>query len=112
MDPFLVSVGVAFFLSIITVLADAFIKNASFQNGFNGWLLLTFGCLVYALTGLGWFFVMRHVKLSTSGVIYGITCILLLAAASVFYFKEKISSIEVVGICLAIISIIILVRFA
>ena len=112
MDPFIISIGVAFFLSIITVLADVFIKNASLQTSFSGWSLLSLGCLIYALTGLGWFYVMRHMKLSTLGVIYGITCILLLAAVSVFYFKEKISSIEIVGIILAVISIIILARFA
>jgi drug/metabolite transporter (DMT)-like permease len=107
-----ISFIVGILLSIITVFADILIKNASLQTAFTGWKFLFIGCLIYGLTGLGWFFVMRRIKLSTLGVLYGITCIILLTLISIFYFHEKISFIELLGIILAIISIIILARFA
>ena len=105
---FLAGIG----LSIITVLADVLIKRASLQAGFSGWHLLLAGAVIYALTAAGWFLVMRRIKLSTLGVLYGVSCVLLLTLVSVFYFKERISPIEVVGITLAIISLIILARYA
>jgi len=106
--PFLIATALTF----ITVLADVLIKHASLQSAFSGWKTLGLGALIYGLTGFGWFFVMKKMKLSTLGVLYGVGCIILLALVSVFYFKEKISSIEIFGIVLAIISIIILYRFA
>ena len=100
------------FLSAITVLADSFIKHSSIQTAFAGWKYLVLGAFIYGATAFGWFFVMRKMKLSTLGVIYALSCVVLLALVSVFYFKEKISSIEIVGIVLAVISILIMARFA
>jgi len=105
---FLIGIG----LSAITVLADAFIKHASLQNAFSGWQMLILGAVIYGLTAFGWFFVMRKIKLSTLGVLYGVSVIIILTLVSVFYFKEKISSMEIFGIALAIISLMILSRFA
>jgi len=106
--PFLIATA----LTVVTVLADVFIKHASLQTAFDGWRTLLLGVLIYGLTGFGWFFVMRKVKLSTLGVFYSVTCVLLLTMVSIFYFKEKISPIEIVGIALAVISLAILARFA
>jgi len=105
---FLIGIG----LSIITVFADSLIKQASLQNSFSGWQMLISGGLIYGLTAFGWFFVMKKLKLSTIGVLYGVTCVVFLTLVSVFYFKEKINSFEIFGIALAIISLIILSRFA
>ncbi len=105
---FLIGIG----LSAITVLADAFIKHASLQNAFSGWQMLILGAIIYGLTAFGWFFVMRKLKLSTLGVLYGVSVIIILTLVSVFYFKERINSMEMFGIALAIISLIILSRFA
>jgi len=105
---FLVGIG----LSAITVLADVLIKHASLQNAFSGWQMLILGAVIYGLTAFGWFFVMRKIKLSTLGVLYGVSVIIILTLVSVFYFKEKINPIEIFGIALAIISLIILSRFA
>jgi len=105
---FLIGIG----LSIVTVLGDVLIKHASLQDAFSGWKFLILGAIIYGVTAFGWFFVMRKIKLSTIGVLFGVSCIVLLTLVSVFYFKEKINLIEIVGICLAIISIVLLSRFA
>ena len=99
-------------LSIITVFGDFLIKQASLQPAFSGHIKLILGALIYGFTAFGWFFVMRKIKLSTLGVVYGVSCVIFLALVSVFYFKEKISSMEIVGLVLAIISLIILARFS
>jgi len=106
--PFIVGLG----LIIITVIGDSLIKNASLLKDFSGWKTLLAGCVLYGLTGLGWFYVMRHMKLSTLGVFYGAGGAILLALIGVFYFKEQINLIESVGIFLGIISLILLFRFA
>lgn len=68
--------------------------------------------MIYGLTAIGWVFVMKSMKLSTLGAIYGISCITILALVSVFVFHEKISAIEVAGIFLGIAAIVILYKFA
>ena len=105
---FLIGIG----LSLITVLADSLIKHASLQNAFSGWQTLILGAIIYGLTAFGWFFVMRKIKLSTLGVLYAVSVVVFLTLVSVFYFKEKISPIEIVGISMAIFSLVILSRFA
>ncbi len=112
MSGVLIAFLVGIFLSIITVLADVLIKNSSLAQGFSGWKYLLIGAIIYGLTAFGWFFTMRKIKLSTLGVLYGISCIVLLTLVSVFYFKEKISGFEIFGIVLAIAAILILARFA
>ena len=97
---------------IITVIGDGLIKNASRLKGFSGWKSLLVGSLLYGLTGFGWFFVMRGMKLSTLGAFYGVGCTLLLAIIGVFYYREQINLIEVIGIFLGITSLILLFRFS
>lgn len=99
-------------LSLITVIADVLIKHSSLQSSFSGWKLLLIGALIYGLTAFGWFFVLRKIKLSTAGVLYAVSCVLLITLVSIFYFKEKITSSEIIGIIFAIISLILLYRFA
>ncbi|OGI19289.1 MAG: hypothetical protein A3J06_03345 [Candidatus Moranbacteria bacterium RIFCSPLOWO2_02_FULL_48_19] len=108
MIAFLIGIG----LSVITVLADALVKQASLQPAFSGWKMLLLGAAIYGTTALGWFFVMRNLKLSTLGALYGISCIIALTLVSVFYFQEKINPMEIFGIFLAITSLLILSRFA
>ncbi len=112
MNPILIAFLIGIGLSIITVLADALIKYASLQKAFSGWPMLVLGAIIYGLTAFGWFFVMRKIKLSTAGVLYAVSCVVFLTLISAFYFKERISLLEIVGIGLAIISLVILSRFA
>ncbi len=103
---------IAIILSIITVGADALIKQASLKAAFSGWRLLLIGAVIYGLTAVGWFLVMREIKLSTLGVVYGTSCIICLVLLSVFFFKESINLMELFGIGLGIASLMILYRFS
>lgn len=110
MNPILIAFAIGIGLSLITVVGDVLIKHASLQPSFSFWLIL--GAIIYGLTAFGWFFVMKKIKLSTLVVLYSVSCILFLTLISVFYFKEKINPLEIVGIGMAITSLILLFRFA
>ncbi len=104
------SVIVALFLSFLTVYADYLLKLSSVKNVLNYQFYLA--ASIYATTALGWFFVMKTMKLSTAGTIYGVSCMILLVLLSVFHFKEELNYFEMVGIVFGIISIVILAKFA
>lgn len=98
-------------ISAITVYGDFFVKNASLSNSvWNKWLLI--GGLIYGLTAIGWVYALKFVKLSTFGVIYCVSSVILVVALSVFVFHEKLSTPEIIGIMLGIISLILLYRFS
>ncbi len=102
---------IAIVLSIITVLADFFVKRASLEKIiWNKWLILW--AIIYWLTAIGWVFVMKNMKLSTLWVVYGISCIILLTLVSIFIFNEKVNIFEIIGILLWIMSIVLLYRFS
>lgn len=102
---------VAILLSGVAVLADYFIKKASLLPSiWNKNLLI--GATIYGLSAIGWVIVMKSMKLSTLGVIFGLSCIILVTAISVTIFHEKLSTMEVIGIIFAILSMIFLYRFS
>lgn len=104
---------VVILVSIITVVGDFFIKlSGSAGTKFIRIGTFTLGLFFYFLTAFGWFFVMKHIKLASIGVIYGITTALLLAIIGYFFFSEHLSYFEIFGILLGIIAIFILSRFA
>ena len=99
-------------LSLVGVIGDFFIKLAGNEQKSLGTAWFILGLLTYASTAFGWFYVMKHIKLSSLGVIYALATSLLLIIIGVFYFHEKLNMQEVIGMTMAIISIILLSRFA
>jgi multidrug transporter EmrE-like cation transporter len=74
------------------------------------WFLM--GVMIYALTTLGWIHVMRHLKLATTGVVFAVTNVLLLAAVGVFVFRESLHWTELLGLTFGILSLCFLARAA
>jgi drug/metabolite transporter (DMT)-like permease len=107
-----IAVLVTFGFSIIGVIGDYFLKLASAREQplRTGWFYL--GFVLYASTAFGWVFVMRHLKLATIGVLYSVALVLLLTVIGVVLFRESLSYFEVVGIILAVASLVLLMRFA
>ncbi len=100
-------------LSLIGVLGDYFIKvsgNHPTKNIDIGYFII--GFITFSITSIGWFFVMKHIKLSTLGVIYGVTTILALTLIGTLVFKENLNTYEIIGLLMGISSIILLVRFS
>lgn len=107
---FAVIITIAF--SVIGVLGDYFLKLASGreQSLRTSWFYVGFA--LYASTAFGWVFVMKHLKLATIGVLYSVSLVLLLTAIGVLVFRESLNYFELIGIALAVISLVLLMRFA
>lgn len=112
MDGKTLAVVVTVAFSLVGVLGDYFLKVASAEEHSLRSPAFYVGFAVYASTAFGWLFVMKHLKLATIGVVYSISMILLLTTIGVAVFGEKVSSAEIVGVLLAVASLILLVRFA
>jgi drug/metabolite transporter (DMT)-like permease len=107
-----IAVIVTIAFSLIGVLGDYFLKLASArdQTFRTPWFYLGFA--LYASTAFGWVFVMKHLKLATISVLYSVSLVLLLTAVGVLLFRETLSYFEVIGIVLAVVSLMLLMRFA
>jgi small multidrug resistance pump len=103
----LVTVG----FSMVGVLGDYFLKRASGRDEPLKSVSFYLGFAVYASTAFGWVFVMRHLKLATISVVYSVSMIVLLTALGVLIFRESLNGYEIVGLILAIASLILLIRF-
>jgi small multidrug resistance pump len=98
--------------SVLGVVGDYFLKVASLSERPFRSAAFYVGFVVYGSTALGWLFAMRHLKLATISTLYSICIILLLTSLGVVVFHEKLSVMEIIGIVLALTSLILLVRFA
>ena len=107
-----IAVLVTFAFSIMGVVGDYFLKLASAREQplRTDWFYL--GFVLYASTAFGWVFVMSRLKLATISVLYSVSLVLLLTAVGVVLFRESLSYFEVIGIILAVASLVLLVRFA
>jgi len=92
--------------SAITAYGDYFMKVAG-ERGFSPKPFLI-GMFLYVATGPCWYFLMKMVKLSTIGVVYGVTTAMLLAFFGVAFFGEKLSAVEALAIAMGLVTIIIL----
>ena len=99
-------------LSVIGVLGDYFLKLASAREQPLRAISFYLGFTLYASTAFGWVFVMKHLKLATISVLYSVSLVLLLTAIGVVLFRESLNYFEVIGIVLAVISLVLLMRFA
>ena len=106
--PILVTLG----FSVVGVVGDYLLKIASGQKNPLGSVYFYVGFAVYASTAFGWVYVMRHLKLATIGVVYSVSMILLLTAIGSIRFQESLSAQEILGLMMAVGSLILLMRFA
>ncbi|HEU0273946.1 MAG TPA: hypothetical protein VFQ83_05415 [Candidatus Udaeobacter sp.] len=107
-----IAVLVTIAFSIVGVLGDYFLKLASAHNQplKTTWFYLGFA--LYASTAFGWVFVMKHLKLGTISVLYCVSLVLLLTGIGVTLFRETLNYFEMMGILLAVVSLVLLMRFA
>ena len=104
----LVTIG----FSVVGVIGDYFLKLASQHATPLRSVPFYVGFVVYASTAFGWVFVMKHLKLSTVGVVYSVSMIVLLTAVGWIWFGESLGPREISGLILAIASLYLLMRFA
>jgi small multidrug resistance pump len=105
-----VVITVAF--SVMGVLGDYFLKLASAHEHSLKTIWFYIGFVVYASTAFGWVFVMKYLKLATISVVYSVSMVVLLTTIGVVFFRESLNSYEIIGLVMAIASLILLIRFA
>jgi small multidrug resistance pump len=98
--------------SLVGILGDYFLKLASASDNSLKTKWFYIGFVLYASTAFGWVFVMKQLKLATIGVVYSISMVVLLTAIGVIFFQEALNYYEIAGLLLAVVSLILLVRFA
>lgn len=102
----LVTIG----FSAVGVLGDTFLKLASEREHSLKTAEFYIGFVIYASTAFGWVFVMKHLKLAQVGVVYSVSMVLLLTAIGTWKFKEPLSRYEILGIAMAVGSLVLLIR--
>lgn len=104
----LITVG----LALLAVLGDYFLKRASAVGAPFRSAWFTIGIVIYASTAFGTVFVFRHLRLATAGGVYAVCLILSLTLLGLIGFSERPTVLELLGIGMAISSVILLARFA
>lgn len=99
-------------ISLVGVLGDYILKLAGSGSKYVDVKLFVIGTIVYASTAVGWFFVLKHIKLGSLGLIYATTTIIALSIVGMVFFKESYTPYEITGLLLGLISIILLARFS
>jgi small multidrug resistance pump len=111
MQSRVIAVVVTVAFSGLGVLGDYFLKLASAQESSLRTTAFYVGFAIYASTAFGWLFVMKHLQLATIGAVYSVSMVLLLTILGVVRFGESLSVIDIVGLMMAIGSLIVLGRF-
>ena len=106
------AVVVTITFSLIGVFGDYFLKLSSARQQPLRSTSFYLGFVLYASTAFGWVFVMKHLKLATISVLYSVSLVLLLTAMGVVLFRESLNYVEMIGIVLAVVSLVLLMRFA
>lgn len=105
-----IALAIVVVFSGLTVLADVLIKKAADQNQLLS-VFFVAGALVYALSAFGWFYALRTLNLATLGGIYSLSTVVMLVLAGVLFFNEKLTTLEIGVLAVAVLSIAALWRF-
>lgn len=108
----IISLLVVLLIALIETAADFFIKLSGSGKEYMNLKWFIPGFILYSATAFLWFYAVKHEKLFTAGVFFAVFTVLFLTLISVFYFKESLNIYEAIGIVLAVISLILLGRFA
>ena len=93
---------VVVFLVIMTTVGDFFIKTSTtLSSPFLTWQF-AIGFTMYALGAFGWFYAMKYMPLTETGVVYSCLTIIILALLGTFVFSEPFRFREFLGVSLAI----------
>ncbi len=98
-------------IEVVCIYGDYYIKKASMEQQWEGWKLLALGSLLYGVSAIGFFLLMRMFKVFTVGMLHSFAVIFLSIFLSLVVFKEKINAREILGLILGIASVCLLVRF-
>ncbi len=110
--PALIGYALCFVATLVVVAGDYYIKLAVDRGHSLQSPVLLLGCSLYAFSAIGWFLAMRHISLAQTGVAFSIFSLLALCAMGVVFFEERLETREILGICLAVCSMLLMARVA
>lgn len=106
------SILIVFLLVVLGTIGDFYMKLAGKEDKFIDWKLFLFGSIAWGLTIPGWFLAMKYMKLATAGVLYSLFIVIFSVSLGYFYFRESLNPYEIIGVISAVISLLLLSRFA
>lgn len=95
-------------ITALTLVGDYCIKLASGREAGFASAVFIAGLLCYGLPAFGWFFLMRSHSLAAIGVLYSAATLILLAALGVVVFREPFGAREIIGVGLALASVLVM----
>jgi drug/metabolite transporter (DMT)-like permease len=95
-------------ITVMTVIGDYFIKLSSIPDSGVASAYFPLGLVFYGSTGIGWFYMMRSHSLVQIGVYYSAATLVFLAGLGVLVFKEAFGGRDVLGIALALASVVVM----
>lgn len=108
---FLIAIVIVELLCIAGVTADYYLKIAGDGPSFINYRIFFIGLVINASTAIGWFYAFKYMKVVQIGVLYSVSNILLLTILGVFIFREELLPREMLGIVLALASMVLMARF-
>lgn len=96
--------------ALIVIIGDYLIKTAVDDGQPAGSLLVLFGCTLYAISALLWYYALQHVTLSQAGVGFSMITLIALCALGVWRFGETLEFREFAGIGCALAAMVLMVR--
>jgi multidrug transporter EmrE-like cation transporter len=108
MNQTYISISLAIILSFVAVAGDYFLKVASNSEQSLNTVWFILGISTIASTAFGWVYTMKHLKLASIGAIYSVSTVVLLALIGAVFFQENLNYYEIIGIIMAIISLVLL----
>lgn len=92
----------------LTICGDFALKCASLKNSplVSTWFMG--GTLLYAGTALGWVFLMQSHNLTQIAVLYSAATILALTAVGYGFFGESVSTKQLIALCAALLSVVLI----
>lgn len=97
------------FASFVSIAADTILKSGALKDNK---LFLFLGTLIYVFTAFLWFEIYKSNKISTVNIMYSLTLMLMSVIIGVFYFREKLTGQEIIGMMFAIVAVFLLSRHA
>jgi len=108
----LLPIFITIVLAALCAVFDGLLKRATTHaHPFLAWEFWA-GVAGYSISAFAWVWVLARLKLATIGAIYSVTLVILLAIMGVTIFRESLSATEIVGLCFAVVALILLGRFA
>ncbi|MEZ5777287.1 MAG: hypothetical protein R3E44_02890 [Paracoccaceae bacterium] len=101
----------ALITALIVIAGDIVLKHAADSGQPLASPPAVLGSALYAVSGILWYFTMRHVTLAQGGVAFAMFTLLAICAIGAVHFEEEIRTRDAAGIGCAILSMVLLSRF-